>query len=42
MTETVNSNGLDELIPGYPGDLAEFRRYELAAALNRVRTLKTN
>jgi hypothetical protein len=32
--------GLDALDPGKPGDLAGFRRFELAAALNRLRSLR--
>lgn len=33
--------GLDPKRPQILGDLAEFRRFELAAAVNRLRTLKT-
>lgn len=36
----VAKHGLDVLMPGHPGDLAEFRRFELAAALNRLRILE--
>ncbi len=36
----VAEHGLDVLMSGHPGDLAEFRRFELAAALNRLRTLE--
>jgi hypothetical protein len=36
----INSQGLDVLDPRKTGNLATFRRFELAAALNRVRTLK--
>jgi len=34
------SDALDALDPRRPGDLAAFRRFELAAALNRLRTLE--
>jgi predicted ABC-class ATPase len=41
LVETaVEREGLDVLDPRQPGDLTGFRRFELAAALNRVRTLK--
>jgi predicted ABC-class ATPase len=33
-------NGLDILVPWVVGDLCAFRRFELAAALNRLRTLE--
>ncbi len=36
----VVEHGYDVLMPGRPGDLAEFRRFELAAALNRLRSLE--
>ena len=36
----VRADGLDALDPGRMGNLAEFRRFELAAALNRIRTLR--
>ena len=36
----VENEGLDVLSPFVVGDLAAFRRFELAAALNRLRTLK--
>jgi predicted ABC-class ATPase len=36
----IREGGLDVLDPRQPGDLAGFRRFELAAALNRVRTLR--
>jgi predicted ABC-class ATPase len=39
MEEAVAAGGLDVLDPRQPGDLAAFRRFELAAALNRVRGL---
>lgn len=38
----VERDGLDVLLPYTTGDLAMFRRHELAAALNRLRTLKVN
>jgi hypothetical protein len=36
----IASEGLDALDDRRPGDLAAFRRHELAAALNRLRTLR--
>ncbi len=36
----LDEQGLDVLSPSPLGDLARFRRYELAAALNRLRTLE--
>jgi len=36
----VENEGLDALSPFVVGDLAAFRRFELAAALNRLRTLR--
>jgi predicted ABC-class ATPase len=36
----VAEGGLDALAPWKVGDLAEFRRHELAAALNRLRGLR--
>jgi len=36
----LERGGLDLLDPRRVGDLAEFRRFELAAALNRLRTLR--
>ncbi len=36
----LRQDGLDVLEPRKVGNLAEFRRFELAAALNRLRTLK--
>ncbi|NES70380.1 MAG: ABC-ATPase domain-containing protein, partial [Okeania sp. SIO2D1] len=36
----IESKGLDVLVPFPQGDLAIFRRFELAAAINRLRTLK--
>ena len=37
---SVARGGLDVLDPRRPGDLAGFRRFELAAALNRLRSLR--
>ena len=39
MTD-IDRGGLDVLDRRAVGDLARFRRYELAAALNRLRTLR--
>ena len=36
----IDADGLDVITTSPQGDLAEFRRFELAAALNRLRTLK--
>jgi predicted ABC-class ATPase len=38
----IDREGLDALDPRPVGDLARFRRYELAAALNRLRTLRVS
>lgn len=40
VEDVVASRGLDALDPRQPGDLAAFRRFELAAALNRTRSLR--
>ncbi len=40
VEEAITENGLDVFLPGNPGDLAVFRRCELAAALNRLRTMR--
>ena len=40
VLECISEEGLDVLDARRPGDLAEFRRFELAAALNRLRTLE--
>ncbi len=40
VMEAVEESGLDILSDRFPGDLVAFRRFELAAALNRLRTLK--
>ncbi|MDC0832336.1 ABC-ATPase domain-containing protein [Geitlerinema sp. CS-897] len=37
----IENRGLEVLSPFPQGDLAEFRRFEFAAALNRLRTLQT-
>jgi predicted ABC-class ATPase len=38
----INDNGLDILTPYVTGDIARFRGLELAAAINRMRTLKVD
>jgi hypothetical protein len=40
VEERVRYGGLDSLDPWKSGDLAWFRRFELAAALNRISTLR--
>jgi len=40
IEDAVARQGLDALEPWLVGDLAEFRRFELAATLNRLRTLR--
>lgn len=40
IMQEIDREGLDPLTPFVPGDLARFRRFELAAALNRLRTLE--
>ncbi|MDX9787371.1 MAG: ABC-ATPase domain-containing protein [Desulfobacterales bacterium] len=40
LIEELEKNGLDMLPPYTTGDLARFREIELAAAINRMRTLK--
>jgi predicted ABC-class ATPase len=40
IEEEVELHGLDVLDPRLPGDLAAVRRHEIAAALNRLRTLR--
>ncbi|HEY5648760.1 MAG TPA: ABC-ATPase domain-containing protein [Nitrospiria bacterium] len=40
LTGELNEKGLDSLTPEAFGDLAAFRRFEFAAALNRLRTLE--
>lgn len=39
VMEDIQSRGLDILVPFPEGDLAMFRRFELAAAINRLRSL---
>ncbi len=41
MTE-IQTQGLDQLSPFPRGDLAQFRSLELAAAINRIRTLQVH
>jgi hypothetical protein len=38
----LEEGGLDALDSRRVGDLAQFRRFELAAALNRLRTLRVD
>ncbi len=40
VTQVIEKGGLDELDDRRVGDLAHFRPMELAAALNRLRTLE--
>ncbi|RLE27245.1 ATPase, partial [Candidatus Acetothermia bacterium] len=40
VDEDLESNGLDVLSSRVNGDYVRFRRFELAAALNRLRTLR--
>lgn len=40
IEEAVETDGLDALDPRRAGDLSAFRRHELAAALNRLRSLR--
>ena len=40
VESTLRTEGLDALSDRVPGDLAEFRRFELAAAVNRLRALE--
>ncbi len=40
VTALIATNGLSALDPRPPGDLAEFRLQEIAAALNRLRSLQ--
>jgi predicted ABC-class ATPase len=39
VAQDVEEKGLDVLRPGYTGDYAAFRKLELGAAMNRLRTL---
>ena len=41
LEQEIAKRGLDALTRAPRGDLARFRRFELAAALNRLRALKT-
>lgn len=40
VMQDIASRGLDVISPSFQGEFAYFRRFELAAALNRLRTLK--
>ena len=40
MMADIEANGLDLLMPFPEGDLVMFRRFELVAAINRLRSLK--
>ncbi|WP_370583945.1 hypothetical protein [Oxynema sp. CENA135] len=40
LAEDIHRQGLDWLTPFPEGDLAEFHRFELSVALNRLRSLK--
>ena len=42
VTQTIEAGGLDVLDDRLVGDLAQFRPMELAAALNRLRTLEVS
>lgn len=42
VIEDVDNGGLDVLVPYSVGNLARFRELDLAAAINRMRTLKVN
>lgn len=42
VLDDIEARGLDVLAPFPSGDLAIFRRFELAAALNRLRTLEVH
>jgi len=42
IDDLLDEGGLDTLDPRCVGDLAQFRRFELAAALNRLRTLRVD
>ncbi len=39
LEDEINKHGLDVLKPDYPGTLSMPRKYELAAAINRIRSL---
>jgi len=40
LEDEINKHGLDILKPDYPGTLSMPRKYELAAAINRIRSLR--
>jgi len=40
VMQDIAAKGLDVITPFPQGDLALFRRFELAAAINRIRTLE--
>ena len=40
VLQDLDDRGLDILSPYVSGDLSRFRRFELAAAINRMRTLR--
>lgn len=40
LENEINTHGLAILAPDYPGTLSKPRKYELAAAINRIRSLK--
>jgi len=40
LEDEINTHGLDILEPDYPGILSMPRKYELAAAINRIRSLR--
>ncbi|MDD4906268.1 MAG: ABC-ATPase domain-containing protein [Methylobacter tundripaludum] len=40
LEDEINKHGLDLLKPDYPGTLSMPRKYELAAAINRIRSLR--
>lgn len=42
LERLVQEGGLDALDPHYPADFTAFRRHELAAVLNRVRSLRVS
>ncbi len=40
LISSIHKNGLEILPPFLTGDIAEFRKFEFMAAINRMRTLK--
>ncbi len=40
LISSIHKNGLEILLPFLTGDIAEFRKFEFMAAINRMRTLK--